>query len=88
MENYNNEPREIKSALLNDKTCPVCGGSVFIDDGYGSMEMQEYCEVDRDHYRYFINFFTNTITVNGRDFSDNPMAAREYIHELEKSQNS
>lgn len=87
MEHNNKNERVIKSMLLDDKACPVCRSSVFIDDGYGSMEMQEYCEVDSDHYRYFMNNFVCSIKVNGKDFSDDPRAARDYVNELMNSRN-
>ena len=52
---YQNENKRInKSIFLEDATCPICGGTVHIDDGYGSMESQEYCIVDRNHYRFLV----------------------------------
>ncbi|BCG60452.1 hypothetical protein [Paenibacillus sp. URB8-2] len=87
MEHQSEEERVIKSILLKDITCPICGGPVYIDDGYGSMEMQEYCEIDRNHYRFFINLFATTIIVDGKKFDDSQAgfrAACKYIEEFVK----
>ncbi|WP_088835233.1 hypothetical protein [Paenibacillus tyrfis] len=68
MGNQNGKKRIINSFILKDNICPICGGSVYIDDGYGSNDMQEYCEVDRNHYRLFMNLFVTTIVVDGKKF--------------------
>ena len=85
MEHQNEDERVIKSFLLKDLTCPICSGPVYIDDGYGSMEMQEYCEIDRNHYRFFMNLFVTAIVVDGKKFDDSQEgfeAACKYIEVL------
>ncbi|MFH5181590.1 hypothetical protein ACHHV8_02550 [Paenibacillus sp. TAB 01] len=85
MGNRNEKNKIIGSFILKENICPICGGPVYIDDGHGAMEMQEYCEVDRNHYRFFMNLFVTSIVVNGEKFEDSQEgynAACKYIENI------
>ncbi|WP_146762351.1 hypothetical protein [Paenibacillus contaminans] len=66
MGNQSGNNRIIEASFSRMPFVPFCGGPVYIDDGYSSMEMQEYC-VDRNHYRIFMNLFGTSIVVGGKN---------------------
>lgn len=57
-------------SIFARRTCPICGAEIPRDHGIGQMEISEHCPENRKHYSSFTNIFASSVTILGKNFSD------------------